>query len=277
LQSFLKSDGIQHILGEDCLLEALLVLYDSLIDDDEEIREIGATTISSLTGKLSTPLQARRDMELLLAEKYNSSSSFTAIAINRMTGEDPSAQIMRSLDQDDSLFVEESLNLFIDDVRELKSWVGIFHRLSKSTITEVKDGISPLGTLASWVIDGLDALTTVLGKDGGSLGCISKPSTYFACLRVVIITKAFLDFVATHYRDSQPSPELNLDKILLLFKGFVTEALKTHIHEDLLFEIINPGSLAKLETFFSTEVTGIWKKALASNSPRWTTMLTTRE
>jgi hypothetical protein len=93
----------------------------------------------------------------------------------------------------------------------------------------------------------------------------------------MIVTNAFLDFVATHYQDSQPSPDLNVDKILLLFKGFVTEALRTHIHEDLLFEILKHESLTKFETFFSPEVTDIWKKSVASYSPRWTTSLTDRE
>jgi hypothetical protein len=277
LQSFFKNDGIQHIFGDECILEALLVLYDSLIDDDEEVRDIGATTISSLTGKLSTPLQARRDMKIWLAEKYNSSLTFTSTVIKGMTGEDALAQIIRSLDQDDSLFVEESLNLFIDDVRELKSLVNIFCRLSETTVKEVSDGSSPLIALSSWVIGGLEALNTLLDKDGGPLGCISKPSTYFACLRVMIVTNAFLDFGATSYPASQLSPDLNVDKILLLFKDFVTGALNTHTHEDLIFEILRPESLTKFETLYSPEVTGIWKKAVASDSPRWTTSLTARE
>lgn len=274
MQSLFKNDGIEHIFGEDCILEVLLVLYDSLIDDDEEIRDIGATTISSLTGKLSTPLQARRDMEIWLAERYNSSLTFASTVMKRMTGEDALTQITRSLDQDDSLFVEESLNLFIDDVREVKSWVNIFHLLSETTIKGSSDGGSPLNALASWIMGGLEALNIVLGKDGGPLGCISKPSTYFACLKVIIVTNAFLDFVAAHCQDSQSSADLNVDKILLLLKSVVTEALKTHTHEDLLFEILRPESLTKLENFYSAQVTGVWKKAVAKNSPRWTTTST---
>lgn len=255
------------------MLGPLFVLHDTLNDDDEEVREIGASAVASITGRSSAPLKAVQDLAIWMTRTYRNSLEFASQVITRMTGEHPVAQIMLSLDQDDSLFVEESLNLFIDEVREARLWASVFRRLS----SEIFEGSgsqtnNPLNILVSRVVEGLEALDTVLEKDGGALGCVSKPSTYLACLRILISTNAFLEYMATHYLDRKTSllnfsghPMLKMDteKILGLLQGFVTNGLERRVHEDLIFEVLSPDMLARTNLeILAPQIPGVLKSGL---------------
>ena len=252
LQYFFRGGGIEHILGEDCLLEALLALHTTLTDDDEEIREIGATTVSSLTRNLSTPLQAVQDLAAWMVGKYKSSVSFAHMVIDQMTGPDAWTRIASSLDPNDSLFAEEDSNLFTDEVREARMWAETFHGLSKEAV-ENSNAKSPLNTLSSWVLDGLNALHLLLKEEDGPVGKFSKPGTYYPCLQVLICTNAFIKYLNTHYLSANSSlaqisgrtVNSNVDAILLLLKEFISKAEKKEVHEDLIFEVLSPESLEK--------------------------------
>lgn len=254
MRYFLNNDGIGHILGEDCLLEPLLSLYTTLNDDDEEIRELGASTVALLTHNLSTPLQAVQDLTTWMVENYSSSVSFARIVVHQMTGSEAAKRIQLSLDPDNSLFVEEDSNLFVDEVREVRLWTKVFHGLSKKVVEKSHLEESALITLASWVLNGLKALDTLLAEEDGPLGSISKPETYYPCLQVLICTNALIQYLTSHYLASDgnqlqiseaEATSLNMKAILRSLKSFISSAEKRKIHEDLIFEVISPDSLAK--------------------------------
>jgi hypothetical protein len=228
-----------------------LALHATLSDDDEEIREMGASTVSSLTRNLSTPLQAVQDLAEWMVGKYSCSVSFAHIVINQMTGQmsGPNAwiRISASLDSNDSLFAEEDTNLFVDEVREARLWAKTFHGLSKKAV-EDSNAKSPLNALSSWVLGGLNALHMLLEEEDGPLGKFSKPGTYYPCLQVLICANALIQYLTTQYLGSNRPPaaaDSNANVILMLLKAFVGKAGKMKVHEDLIFEVLSPDSLAK--------------------------------
>jgi len=183
-----------------------------------------------------------------MLEKYSSSVSFAHKVIKQMTGPDIWPRVRSSLDWDDSLFAEEDSNLFVDEVRELRLWTKIFHGLSKETVEDSSTKKNPLATLSLWALNGLKELHALLEEEDGPLGNISKPKTYYSCLQVLICANAFIQYLNTQYQGiNRPSAaaDSNTNFILTLLKAFVGDAEKKKVHEDLIFEVLSPYSLAK--------------------------------
>ncbi|TVY15266.1 tRNA (cytidine(32)-2'-O)-methyltransferase non-catalytic subunit TRM732 [Lachnellula arida] len=248
LQSFFRSDDTESILGDDCLLKALLALHTTLSDDDEEIRELGASTVASLTRNLSTPLQAVQDLAAWMVGKYSSSVSFAHIVVEKMTGADACKRIKASLDPNDSLFAEEDTNLFVDEVRDARLWAKTFHGLSKEAVEDSNIKESPATTLVNWVTAGLTALDTLLEGEDGPLGNTSRPGTYYPCLQVLICQNALIQYMTTHHQGPNSSVDLISGRELAdsnLLNQFIANAGRRRIHEDLIFELLSPDSLQK--------------------------------
>ncbi|TVY81647.1 tRNA (cytidine(32)-2'-O)-methyltransferase non-catalytic subunit TRM732 [Lachnellula suecica] len=270
LKSFFRNQGIEHAIGDDCLLGPLFALYDTMNDDDDEIRELGASAVTSLTGNSSTPLQARQDLANWMSIEYRNSAEFASEVLMRTIGKEK-PRFPSSLDRDDSLFVEESLNLFVDEVREIRLWAGVFSKFPKEIIQGTHQNC-PLGRLSRYVVAGLEALDTVLEADDGSLGRYSDPVYYATCLRILISANGFLRFLSTYYLDPGTSllnisgknlDFLDINKILIMLQGFLSDGIKRHVHEDLIFEILSPQSLKKTKLdIMAPGITGIMKTRL---------------
>jgi hypothetical protein len=177
----------------------LLALYDYLNDDDEEIREIAASATSPILGKPLVSIEASARLLSWLAQHYGSTDEFRTHVACRMIGH-PAApaqatdailpswvpagvQLARAMRFDDSLFVVEEQNLYIDEVREALRWRDVFLSLP----SHPNDGGSAaLAALTDWTTVGLRTLQVHAEGDDGVLGWTSKPEVFAICSRVVI-------------------------------------------------------------------------------------------
>ena len=244
----------QHIEDESTLYP-LLALYDSLNDDDDDIRDLSAQTVSKLLQRSLVPLAARVELIKYIRRTYRSSALFSWSAVCRMTGNDlqateaglpllepPGPQFTKALRDNDSLFVEEEQNLFIDEVREANLWSNAFEEIDLNSCPDTDINTvweQPFAALVAWVKEGLSTMTGLLGKEDGPLGWASRPTVFAVCMRVLLSAKAILqckkgtltsvkvpDAVALMAGDIQTA----LEKFMFLGR-------EKNIHGSFLFEV----------------------------------------
>lgn len=217
------------VVGDECALPSLFALYDSLNDDDDEIRDLSAQTASALLKKSLLPLAASRELAAYLKQKYPNSTLFAENVVCRMTGnpityafkyeleglplQTAAVHFSKALKNDDSLFVEEEQNLFVDEVREVKVWSEL--------VCEKSSYI-----LEGWVREGLKSLNELLEKEDGPLGWMSKAATFAVCMRILVTAKAIL-------RVGSAAGEDDIKEALEVFREL---GRKKKCHESLLFE-----------------------------------------
>ncbi|KAK7908349.1 hypothetical protein PG985_015652 [Apiospora marii] len=181
----------------DAHLPWLLALYDALNDDDEEIREVAATATEPILGRSVVAMEGNRRLLAWLVEHYGATGEFRSQVACRMMGHYPLAsklsesvlgqwqpaeqQLASAMRFDDSLFVIEEQNLYIDEVREARRWREAFRGISYENGGQ--DGA--LAALVEWTSAGLQALAQLAESDDGVLGWASKPEVFAICDRVV--------------------------------------------------------------------------------------------
>lgn len=192
-------------------IPSLFALYDSLNDDDDEIRDISATTASRLLEKSLVPLAASVELARWIDRNHHASLPYAWNVVCRIAGHsiytcfettEPAllsaeTHLRRALQGDDSLFVEEEQNLFIDEVRETKLWCEIFAGTGsdEQSSDEIKETwLKPHKKLATWALDGLKYMNQLLENEDGPLGWTSKPSVFAVCMRVVLAAGAGICF-----------------------------------------------------------------------------------
>jgi len=206
-------------------------LYDSLNDDDDEIRDLSAKTASLLLKKSLLPLIASEELAAFINLHYKDNALYASNVVCRLTGNntleafkfDPEDLSLRSaafqfttaLEEDDSLFVEEEQNLFVDEIRELKIWSKFI-------------GANLYYVLECWVQEGLHTLNDLLSKQDGPLGWTSKPVVFSICMRILVSAKAL-------QRQSLPKNE----SIIVALKEFERLGREAQCHESLLFEVFD--------------------------------------
>lgn len=190
------------------VLPCLIALYDTLNDDDDEVRELGAQIVSSIVGKPLIPLAACEEFAEWLRLKYPRDQMFSWNVICRITGSDefifhgayaglcsPEDQLTAAMKQDDALFVEEEQNLFIDEVREAKLWSSVLSKDLKVLQAE-KSGEyqwQQYSHLAKWILNALRQLNIIMEKNDGPLGWTSKPSMFATCVRILFGANVLLE------------------------------------------------------------------------------------
>lgn len=171
-------------------LPALLALYDSLNDDDDDVRDVGSAAVKSILGQALVPIEAANRLLSWLSQRFGHDSTFRQVVVRRIMGDtrfpspeshtaSVSDELQNAMKFDDSLFVIEEQNLFVDEVREAQRWVSIYDSLS----WEAKD--PALEVLAEWSGDGIDELRRLVGEEDGPLGYGSKPEVFAILSRVV--------------------------------------------------------------------------------------------
>ncbi|KAK2058083.1 hypothetical protein LY76DRAFT_487412, partial [Colletotrichum caudatum] len=113
------------------------------------------------------------------------------------------AQLATALRFDDSLFVVEEQNLFIDEVRESTRWAAVledvFSPSSSSFSSSPSTSVAATAmALTQWTSSGLDALLGLVSPDQGDdddavdgpLGWASDPQVYAVCARVLVCAAA---------------------------------------------------------------------------------------
>ncbi|KAI1646324.1 putative death-receptor fusion protein-domain-containing protein [Daldinia loculata] len=193
----------------------LIALYDALNDDDDEVRAAAAAVATPLLSnqRLISVEAGRRLLHWLLA-RYGDNDEFRAHVACRMAGNLPSspsssyvapeqgptstnpstakqllegwipaeAQLTEAMRFDDSLFVIEEQNLYVDEVREAHRWSNIFSSLPQPSSS------SATAALSQWCLSGLETLSRIAAAEGtdGPLGWTSKPEVFAICARILV-------------------------------------------------------------------------------------------
>ncbi|KAF4977485.1 hypothetical protein FZEAL_6004 [Fusarium zealandicum] len=192
LSSFFTST--QDYTGEH-YLPALLALYDSLNDDDDDIRDVGSSAVKSILGQALVPIEAANRLLSWLAQHFGSSAHFRRNVVLRIRGSQVSVkeQLKEAVKFDDSLFAVEEQNLFVDEVREAQRWVAVLESLT----WETQD--SNLMTLATWTDAGINEMRGFSLQDDGPLSYASKPDVFAILSRLLHASAA----LARHHPDAE--------------------------------------------------------------------------
>ncbi|KPM36837.1 hypothetical protein AK830_g9727 [Neonectria ditissima] len=181
---------------EECL-PALIALYDFLNDDDDDIRDVGSAAVANILGQPLAPIEAANRLVVWLTRHFGNSPVFCQVIAGRMMGDTRfpgldsgkvgvTEQLEKAMEFDDSLFVIEEHNLFIDEVRECQRWAAAFERLQWSSEDDV------LRNLTSSVYEGLLPMEALASKEDGPLGYASKPQVFAILSRVIWASVALI-------------------------------------------------------------------------------------
>jgi hypothetical protein len=214
--------------GDAAYLPFLLALYNTLIDDDDEIRDVGAAAAALVTSPdphahSPQPLVAVDAADALLSwlwERFGHTNEFRAYVACRLVGDplialdigvqdlaawaSPAQLFAEALEVDESLFAVEEQNLFIDEVRETQRWADVFKALPRDyDQTEGDGGVarkvlvmdSSLDALKGWVEKALGALIAQAGNDDGPLGWASGADAFALCHRVLVCGKVMAELL----------------------------------------------------------------------------------
>ncbi|KAK4212914.1 thyroid adenoma-associated protein [Rhypophila decipiens] len=176
-------------------------LYDSLLDDDDEVREVASSAASALTGQYFVAPEAANNLVTLLSQRFShhDNKEFARYVLCRLVGQPghllslttslstakieltPAKSLLqKALDFDDSLFAAEEQNLFIDEVRETMRWR---ERAFSSALAATASG----NELVEWTEQGLEYIISLAEKEkDGPLGWTSDQHVFAVCARVVL-------------------------------------------------------------------------------------------
>jgi len=213
LHSFARS--LRPTEGSPCadasLLDIYLIMYDMLNDDDEELRDIAASTaswvlsyssVSPSTAVVLGPLNASALLAKFILDQYSDSMQLTRRVIRYLSGQEPRISgsddqthlvpvadlIAKYCQERTALFVEEKQNLFIDEVREIDVWSPALVQLKRNSYPETL-----VRQISSWVSEGLEYLSGHIAHEAGRdglLGWISRPESFTLGVRLISISSA---------------------------------------------------------------------------------------
>lgn len=198
------------VIGGQCtapaFLPLLLALYDTLNDDDEEVRDLGSAAFQHIAGVALVPIEAASRLLQWLATTFGQLPQFRAVLASRIVGDasltaaaataataaaaleswTPAAeQLTAALQFDDSLFAVEEQNLFVDEVRETKRWVAVFESVSWDGENGGGVGVV-LAALDRWVRGGVGKMRQVVrGQEDGPLGWASDAKVFAIATRIL--------------------------------------------------------------------------------------------
>lgn len=236
------------------LLDIYLILYDMLNDDDEELRDIAASTASWVLSYSSVspdtavalgPLNANALLASFIIQHYSNSVQLSQRVMRYLTGQEPrtsgsdddrplvsvSDLIAEYSRESTVLFVEEKQNLFIDEVREVDVWTRALVHLKRDACP--RDLVQQM---SSWASEGLEYLTSYLGRDvgrDGLLGWVSKPESFTLGVRLISLSSALASsgFAAAEFMDvNQRELRKQLDSLLYVGKAAA-------VHDELVSRI----------------------------------------
>ncbi|KAI9702425.1 MAG: hypothetical protein M1836_000904 [Candelina mexicana] len=202
-------------------LSLLLILYNTLLDDDEDIRNKGAEITSTWLRKeetlFLTPIAARSALLEVLTSQYADSRELCLEALLRLAAPQPFASeagevldngvsngatvhlhpaellFDTAMEEDTSLFVEEKQNLFLDEAEEVENWSYVLRRCCRSARgDDVRAKFEP------WIQEGLSViLENVKTKVDGPLGWTSKPEIFLLGMRFILGADVIMHWAAS--------------------------------------------------------------------------------
>ncbi|OAA68244.1 heat repeat protein [Niveomyces insectorum RCEF 264] len=252
-----SSSPLSPVLADDALLPFVSCVYDSLNDDDDEIRDVAASAASAVLGTLLIPGEAARRLPFWMAARFGGRlPAFRAEAMGRMEGQGPHMEdkkvpaaahgrdtaavawppaaslLAAALQFDDALFIVEEQNLFVDEVREAQRWAGVVR--SCADYDDDNDNAAR-AELVAWLADGLQALVErvarVAGdehddKDDGPLGWTTTPGVFAVCARLVIGARTLVEAAA----GSSEGAAFGIDRLAELLAAFSQAGEAARLH-----------------------------------------------
>ena len=216
-------DGKRYPGPEPALLGPYMVLYDTLLDDDEDIRAQGSRIVSSIlsahtdTGVSLSAAAAKNRLLDFLAHRYRGSKALFIEATRKLTGLSSifsAASHKYTSDHDDefqniplqlrpvaelslqaqttqiAVFVEEKQNLYTDEVLEADGWANLLVRMDPKAWEP-----TVVSTLQSWTVGGLQYLRDFCEKvyDLETLSPLSIPEMYTLFMRIILSAKVLMN------------------------------------------------------------------------------------
>lgn len=197
-------DARSSTWSEPKYLSIFSALYDSLIDDDDEVREVAASAAAAVAGRHMVAPEAADNLVALMGQKFGDGhegqEEFARYVVYRLVGQQrlllshfakgetplplTSAEelLQKAMDFDDSLFAAEEQNLFIDEVRETLRW-------REHAFSVLVGGQKSSESLVEWTRDGLEYILRLVSsgeKGEGPLGWTSDQHVFAICARVVL-------------------------------------------------------------------------------------------
>ncbi|KAI9726601.1 MAG: hypothetical protein M1828_000968 [Chrysothrix sp. TS-e1954] len=188
---------------ESIKMQLLFAVYATLIDDDEEIRDLGSKIVTKWIGADVEGHRLRGDIvppraAYLLLEHLGGSFGHSTILLEEALkhilgspsdGLEPFATWFEPLlNQRDVLFARERPNLFVDDVHEAKVWSRLLKNIPANIVP-----VKTMQALVTWTIDGLlyleDKTRCLID---GPLGWTSKVETFALGMRLLCASDVLL-------------------------------------------------------------------------------------
>ncbi len=284
---------IRQVKELDCLIPSLLALYTSLNDDDEEIRDLAAKTVSSILKASLAPPAACEEFADWLLMAYNSSSQFSFDVVSRMMsgntarpsrdqkGPPPRPRGQLAAAENNALFVEEEQNLFVDQVRDLEVWIKLFlelpSQLFKTPCKDDPESFFFVDNFADWVFNEVSGLNQTMTYDG-PLGWTSTSLGFSHNIRVIRCANALLKYHDKHFRTSLfykksseqvfPLDRLNsyVGKVISELQKFSREAFNKDIHPMIIQELRAQRLLCPTPGSFPEKISLHFKRIRGINS-----------
>lgn len=210
-------------------LRVYLALYDSLVDDDEDVRDQGARVASTILSVITStvpdhgitnlslsPPAAKKRLLQLLCEGYRTSMLFCVESVRRLTGMNSALDSASAKTQDDELHSKQGKSvLYLRPVADLSleartaSTVVFVEEKQNLYIDEVSEAeswaelLSQLdpdvwpsslaSDLETWTLEGLAHILEILqnGVDG-ALSPTSKPEAFTLFTRVLLAANVLI-------------------------------------------------------------------------------------
>lgn len=211
LEAFYSGMKEEQIKCSNAFVPSLLAVYDALVDDDDDVREVAANIVSKILGGCLIPLAAQKPFFSWLVNSFANKGCLLVTTLQRLTGCDGDAaesvksQLTLAMQEDETLFVEEEQNLFSDEIRETRVWAEILLSAQDPSWKPV------LKILSSWVIEGFKFMRSRINlQDDGPGGWTSNPKVFEICMRVILTGNA----LAAHYtlaKGSSPVEDVDED------------------------------------------------------------------
>lgn len=224
-------------------VSSTLALYDTLNDDDDDIRDVGASIISQMMGGCYVPMAAGSKILPWCLHTFGDTDSFRTAVLNRLTGTKSTngelypatEQLKLAVKSNDSLFAEEEHNLYIDEVREILLW----NSLVIKQIDPIWD--HTFKALATWTFEGLSELQKTAGSQ--NYGWTSKPEVFTIFMRIVVAAKTVLSWrVSKNNRDMVENASTRLvdntaQSLRARLSSLLSLCTELHVHPLLLEEL----------------------------------------
>ncbi len=238
LRSFLAAAGKK--CAAPSYMPVVLSLYDLLIDDDDEVRDVAAAAASAITSRWSLPAEVTNTLLSWMTEHYGLLEDFRSQVVYRMIG-GPAAtaaagqrrergergvrggrekenheadrlwavpaslRLKEALRFDDSLFAVEKQNLFIDEVREVDRWAAVFRSLPHEEDEDnPQKQQADLVALEAWTDEGMQSLIELVASrdNDGPLGWTAMPDVFAVCARILRCSEALVG--TKHVKSASP-------------------------------------------------------------------------